>query len=256
MKNLKWVLPGILLVCMHLTSCKKDADQQHQQNAPAENKEKLFEKSLTIYNADKTKSTTLRLSAASKELLDKSLERTEFTLVKTPVSAEATGLDTSTTRSDGMGYVASSSAQNAPQSTNGEQALPGDARDAIQVDFPSASKKAEPITIKVKSKDLNNSTMRSATEQAQSSTWWDSYFSFRSTGINDVVIRYYGDTYIDVYWYWYWFYDWHYSGYSNRLYFNKSAEGWGKNCKIPTGFDVYFRSGDYYWISWYPSKYC
>src|SRR4051794_36440438 len=59
MKNLKILTFGILLVGM--ASCKKDVDQQLQksanpqlqQDALAENKGKLFEKSITVYNADK-----------------------------------------------------------------------------------------------------------------------------------------------------------------------------------------------------------
>src|SRR4051812_14880938 len=62
MKNLKILTFGILLVGM--ASCKKDVDQQLQnganqqlqQDVLAENKGKLFEKSITIYNANKTNS--------------------------------------------------------------------------------------------------------------------------------------------------------------------------------------------------------
>src|SRR6059058_3215138 len=98
MKNLIILLFGILLVSMHLTSCKKDADQQVKLNTPAGNKENLFEKSITIYNADKTNSTTLRFRAASKEALENAaLDKIEFTLVKNPESApEPKDLATST----------------------------------------------------------------------------------------------------------------------------------------------------------------
>ena len=79
MKNFKILTLGILLVGMQLTSCKKDVDQQFQNNgnqqlqpdAQAINTEKLFDRSITVYNAEKTNSTTIRFRAASKELLDK-----------------------------------------------------------------------------------------------------------------------------------------------------------------------------------------
>jgi hypothetical protein len=161
MKNLKILTFGILLIGMSLTSCKKDADQQFQNagnqqlqpDAQAQNKEKLFERSITIYNADKTTSTTLRFRAASKEQLDKmALENIEFTLVKTPESAkEATGVAASTLPGD-EGYAAYSGKDASQlQSTNEKQVLPAD---GIQIDLPSLPK-TESISIEVKSKDLN-----------------------------------------------------------------------------------------------------
>jgi hypothetical protein len=176
MKNLKILMFGILLVGMHLTSCKKDADQQFQNagnqqsqpDAQAQSKEKLFQKSITIYNADKTKSTILRFSAVKKELLDKmSLNNTEFTLVKNPESAtEATGVDAPAI-SDDEGYSAYSN-KDVSQSTNDKQVLP---EDGIMLDFPSLSK-TESIAIDVKSKDLN-----STKDQAASSYSYVTYYT-------------------------------------------------------------------------------
>jgi len=154
MKNSKIIIFSILLVGIYLTSCKKDADQQLQQGTPAGNKEKLFEKSLIIYNADKTNSTTLRFRAASKELLDKMpLENTEFTLVETPDSAtEATGVAAATIPSDEGSSGYSNKDASMLQSTNEKQVFP---EDAIQVDLPFAPK-TKPISIQVKSKSLNS----------------------------------------------------------------------------------------------------
>lgn len=154
MKNLKVFTFSILLVGMHLTSCKKDADQQLQPGTPAGNKEKLFEKSLTIYNADKSNSTTLRFRAASKVQLDKmALENIEFTLVEIPVSAtEATGMAASTLPGDEGSSVFSNKDASQSQSTNEKLVLP---EDGIQVDLPFEPK-TKSISIQVKSKDLNN----------------------------------------------------------------------------------------------------
>lgn len=146
---------GILLVGV-LTSCKKDADRQTQQGTTPENKAKVFEKSLTVYNADKTNSTTLRFRAASKEQLDNmALENMEFTLVKTPESAtEATGVAAATIPGDEGSSVFSNKDASPSQSTTEKQVLPDD---GIQVDLPFELK-TKPISIQVKSKDLNNGT--------------------------------------------------------------------------------------------------
>jgi hypothetical protein len=261
MKNLKILLFGILLVSMHMTSCKKDADQQFQnagnqpsqQDALAQNNKKFFEKSITIYNADKTKSTTLRFRAASKKALENvALDKIEFTLVKSP---EPKDLVTSTIPGDDDEGYSASSGKNAPQSTNEEQALPGDPGDAIQVDLPLASK-TEPIFIKVNSKAaLNNGTMRSATGQVKPPYWWDShvFYSGLSQNMRKENLHYTGSSHLDFYPYYYingsgWVYQapWHSLTPSNR-------DASYKNCYHAVGADCYWHSPKTFTLGFYPS---
>src|SRR4051812_40292748 len=139
MKNLKIFTFGFLLIGLYLTSCKKDVDQQLQQSTPAENKENLFEKSLTVYSADKTSSTILCFRAASKELLDKmSLEDMEFTLDKAPeLSSDASDLAAPATTEDAGFSNYSKGGALLPQSLTERMQIP---TDAIQVELPSLPK--------------------------------------------------------------------------------------------------------------------
>jgi len=218
MKNLKILTFGILLAGIYLTSCKKEADRQPQQGTPPENTAKLFEKSLTIYNADKTNSTTLRFRSASKTQLDKmALENMDFTLVETPEAlTEAPGLTAPTIA--GEKGISSYSGKNATlsQSMSEKQVLPAD---AIQVDLPLESK-TKPFSIEVKSRNLNNGTLRP--EQAATTYYWNFYYKslwhkIQVTNLNPNPIH--------VYFYNYTF-QWNYTGINYWLYQN----GWAWYC--------------------------
>jgi hypothetical protein len=251
MKNLKILTFGILLIGMSLTSCKKDADQQFQNagnqqlqpDAQAQNKEKLFERSITVYNADKTNSTTLRFRAASKELLDKMpLDNTEFTLVKAPESApEAKGVDAPAI-SDDKGYSAFSGKDASQiQNTNEKQVLP---KDGIMIDLPSLPK-TKAFSIEVKSKTLNNS----ATAQAASYSYYTFWYKSGYSKIQVTNLAY--NNPIGVYFY-YWYYPyWYYSGYHFTLYQNGWATYW--YCNRTVGTYVYYNPGWWYRITFYPT---
>src|SRR5690349_12596804 len=133
MKNLKILTFGALLIGIFITSCKKDVDQQPQQFASTENQDNAVEKSVKIYNADKTNSTTLRFRAASKEILDK-MPNVEFTLATNPeVDTKATGKVAPTLATDeGLSGYIDNGAALLPQGIN--KAFP---KDAIQVELPS-----------------------------------------------------------------------------------------------------------------------
>jgi predicted DNA binding CopG/RHH family protein len=243
MKNLKILTFGILLVGM--ASCKKDVDQQLQnganqqlqQDALAQNKGKLFEKSITIYNADKTNSTTLRFRAASKEQLDKMpLANLEFTLVKTPESStNATDVTASNIAGD-EGYSASSR-KDAAQNTNARQGAP---EDAIQVDLPFESK-TESVSIQVKSKDLNK-------QQASPSTL--SYKFYYISGYHRIKVTNYSYKPIYVYFYKY-NGGWIYSGYSYELFQNTYA--YYSNCTRTVGAEVDYPYTHNYVVNFYRS---
>jgi len=251
MKNLKIFSFGILLIGMCMTSCKKDADQQfqnagNQQRQPddlAQNKEKLFEKSITIYNADKTNSTTLRFRAASKDQLDKiPLDNLEFTLAKTPESApEAKGVDAPAI-SDNAGYSDySNTAASQIQNANEKLASP---QKGIQIDLPSWSK-TKPFSIEVKSKTLNNT----AKDQAAASYSYYSFFYISGYHKIQVTNLAYNSP-LSVYFYNY-YYGWHYSGYAWTLYYNGWARYW--YCSRTVGAGVYYNPGYWYRINYYPS---
>jgi len=245
MKNLKILAFGILLAGMNLTSCKKDVDQQLQnganqqlqQDAQIQNKGKLFEKSLTVYNADKTNSTTLRFRADSKEKLDKmQLENLEFTLVKTSESAtNATDVTASNIAGD-EGYSASSRT-GAAQNTNARQGSP---EDAIQVDLPFEPK-TESVSIQVKSKDLNK-------QQASPSTL--SYKFYFISGDHRIKVTNYSYKPIYVYFYKY-NGGWIYSGYSYELFQNTYA--YYSNCNRTVGAEVDYPYTHNYVVNFYKS---
>jgi hypothetical protein len=246
MKNLKILTFAILLIGMSLTSCKKDADQQfqnagnqqNQQDARAINKEKLFERSITVYNADKTNGTTLRFRAASKDLLDKMpLDNMEFTLVKNPKSpTNATSVDAPTI-SDNAGYSAFSGKDASQlQSTNDKQILP---KDGIQIDLPNLAK-TESISLQVKSKNFNKGPSEAATYYYK--------FYFRDWAHKIQVNNYYSTSLIVYFDYWY-STKWYYSGYGYTLY--NGGWAWYRNCSRIVGAEVYYQYYHnftvYYW---------
>jgi hypothetical protein len=249
MKNSKILLFGILLVGMHLTSCKKDADQPPIQNGTnqqiqpdnqAQNKVNLFEKSITVYSADKTNSTTLRFRAASKDLLDKMpLDNIEFTLVKNPESPKnAAGVDAPAI-SDNAGYSGySGNDASLLQGTNEKQVLP---KDGIEIDLPNLTQ-TESVSLQVKSKNFNKGPSTAATYYYN--------FYYRSWGHKIQVNNYYS-TPLSVYFdYWYYPY-WYYSGYHYTLY--NGGWAWYRNCSNIVGAEVYHQSSYsyvvYYWSS-------
>jgi len=253
MKNLKIPMFGILMACLYLTSCKKDADLQHQQDTPAENKEKLFEKSLPVFNADKTNSTTLRFRAASQELLDKmQLENTEFTLVETPVlTNEAARPATRSTGGDeGSANYSDKDASplnaSLPNSSNEKQVLP---EDAIQIDFP-LEPKTKSFSLEVKTKGLNNGTTRSATEQATTAYYYSKFY-FINGWHRIKVTNLMSSSPIAVYFYNYYF-GWYYSGYAFTLY-NYGGGGQDWHCSRTVGATVYSYYYHHYYVNYYSS---
>jgi len=252
MKNLKILTFGILLIGMSLTSCKKDADQQFQNtgnqqlqpDAQAKNKEKLFERFITIYNADKTTSTTLRFRADSKEKLDKiPLQNLEFTLAKAPESApEAKGVDAPAIADD-KGYSAFSG-KDASQIQGTNEKL-GSPKDGIQIDLPSWPK-SKPFSIDVKSKNLNK-------EQASAAASYWYYSFFYISGYSKIQVTNYAyNNPLAVYFYnYYW--GWNYSGYAYTLYYYGWARYW--YCYRTVGAGVYYNPGYYYRVTYWPSCY-
>jgi len=216
MKNLKILTFGIVLVGMHLTSCKKEVDQQLQQGTPSENKAKVFEKSLTIYSQDKTLSTTLRLQAP-RELLDKvDLSKINFTLAKdqeltlpekvAPTLATDEGLSGFTTEASLL-----------PSTV--KPALPPN---AIQVDLPQMPKVAD-MALHVVSVD-----------EAVGGPADITVFYYRSNYHRIRVTNYHPRSIIvDFYNY---FNGWHYSGFSYQLFQNTYA--WYQHCTRTVGADV------------------
>jgi hypothetical protein len=246
MKNLKIFMFGILMVSLHLTSCKKDAELQSKQDAPAENKEKLVETSLTVYNANKTTSTTLRFRAASQEQLDHAgLENLEFTLVKTPeAAAEARDLPASAIAGDEGSSGYSNTNANLANSADEKQVS---LEDGIQVDLPLLAK-TENVSIEVKSKDLNNGSISSATEQAAVTLYYKFWYK---SGYHRIKVTNLHKNPIYPYYYYYYNY-WHYTGYHYKLY--KYGWAWYRNCYRTTGAKVYYPYYHYYRVDFY--KYC
>ena len=257
MKNLKFLSFGILMVSLSLTSCKKEADVQLDPAAPPQNNQKVFERSLRVYNADKTTSTTLRFSAASKELLN-DIDNTEFTLVETPeVDNEAgrpatkttTGDDGSANYSDKDASMVDASLPNVSQ-PNASQPIAGlpntsqlnraDEKPVlpeggIQIDLPS-DMTTKSFSIEIKTKGLNNSTTSASTQQAGTS-YYASRFYYISGWHRIKVTNLMYNSPIRAYFYNY-RYGWNYSGYTFLLGYG----GWARyqHCTRTVGARVYY----------------
>ena len=218
MKNLKILLFGTLLVGMHLTSCKKEVNQQLQQGTPSENKANVFEKSLTVYSADKTNSTTLRFRAASKEQLDK-MRNVEFTLVTQPeLPAEAELTAPAIKGEEGFSSYAKG-ATLLPTSITTKPALPPN---AIQVDLPQMPKVADMA--------LNVASVDEAVGGPADITvfyYRSNYHRIRVTNFHprSIIVDFYN-----------YFNGWHYSGFSYQLFQNTYA--WYQHCTRTVGADV------------------
>jgi hypothetical protein len=217
MKNLKIFTFGILVVGMHLTSCKKDVDQQLQQSTPAENKENVFEKSVTVYNADKTNNTTLRFRAVSKEQLDK-MSNVEFTLIKNPeVDPKAIELIAPTIAGDeGFSGYLDKGASLLPQGMN--KALP---KDAIQIELPNLPSVGS-SALEMTSKD------ESVTAASTTFYFVSGYHRIQVTNrhTRPIIVDFYsfaGGL-------------WRYSGFSYKLFQNTFA--WYQHCTRTVGADV------------------
>ena len=257
MKNLKFLSFGILIVSMSLTSCKKDADL-NLKAAPTQNAQKVFERSLTVYNADKTNSTILRFSAASQELLN-DIDKSEFTLVETPDAADeagraatktTTGDEGSADYSDKDASMIDAGLPNASQlnKANEKPVLP---EDGIQIDLP-LEMKTKSFSLQVKSKDLNNSTTSSATQQvAPSSSYYASRFYYISGYHRIKVTNYMAYSPVAVYFYNY-RYGWNYSGYAFKLGYNTYARY--QHCSRTVGARVYYNYYHNFTVKYYP--YC
>ena len=268
MKNLKLLSFGILMVSLSLTSCKKDADLQPSQAAPPQNNQKVFEKSLTVYNADKTNSTILRFSAASQELLN-DIDKSEFTLVETPDAADEAGRPATkaTTGDDGSADYSDKDASmidaGLPNASAPNAGLPNASQlnkanekpvlpeDGIQIDLP-LEMKTKSFSLQVKSKDLNNSTTSSATQQvAPSSSYYASRFYYISGYHRIKVTNYMAYSPVAVYFYNY-RYGWNYSGYAFKLGYNTYARY--QHCSRTVGARVYYNYYRNFTVRYYP--YC
>ncbi|HYO06645.1 MAG TPA: hypothetical protein VER14_06655 [Phototrophicaceae bacterium] len=269
MKNLKFLSFGILMVSLSLTSCKKEADLQAEQAAPSQNNQQVFERSLTVYNADKTTSTTLRFSAASKELLN-DIDNTEFTLVETPEADDEAGRPATktTTGDDGSADYSDegvsrldASLPNLPNASQPIAGLPNASQlnranekpvlpeGGIQIDLPS-DMKTKPFSLQVKSKDLNNSTTSSATQQAATS-YYASRFYYISGYHRIKVTNYMAYSPVAVYFYNY-RYGWNYSGYAFKVGYYQYARY--QHCTRTVGARVYYNYYRNFTVRYYP--YC
>ena len=274
MKKLTSLSFGILMVSLSLTSCKKEADLQPEQTSPPQNDQQVFERSLTVYNADKTNSTTLRFSAASKELLN-DIDNTEFTLVETPEADDEAGIPATkiTTDDDGSsdyskGDVSKLDAAlpnvSQPNASQPIAGLPNGSQlnsranekpvlpeGGIQIDLP-VEMKTKSFSLQVKSKDLNKSTTSSATQQvAPSSSYYASRFYYISGYHRIKVTNYMAYSPVAVYFYNY-RYGWNYSGYAFKLGYYQWARY--QRCTRTVGARVYYNYYRNFTVRYYP--YC
>jgi len=203
---------------MYLTSCKKDVDQQFQQSTPSENNAKVFEKSLTVYSADKTNSTTLRFRAASKEQLDK-MRNVEFTLVTQPELPAETELTAPAIKGEEGISSYAKGATLLPTSITTKPALP---ENAVQIEAPYLPKISS-MALNVVSKD------ESVVNDLSAFFYVSGYHRIKVTNNHFRSIG------VDFYNY---FNGWHYSGFSFELFQNQFA--WYQHCTRTVGAQVFY----------------
>lgn len=211
---------GIILVGMHLASCKKDVKQQVQQATPSENKAQLFEKSLTVYSADKALSTTLHIKAATPELLNK-VSSMKFTL---SANVQAPKSQVTTLPAD-EGIAAFS---------KGVTLLPHN----VSTPKPDLSEKAIQIEAPDLPKVANMALNVSSADEAVAAGPADIEAFFYRSGWHYIEVLNRHRRSIGVDFYSFFRGQWRYSGYSFELFRNQSA--WFQHCSRTVGADVFY----------------
>lgn len=253
MKALKISAFALLVSGMFLTSCQKDRDEV-MDTPPAANSskaadpsslkikepEKLFERTLKVFDAGKTKSTTLRLRASSKQTLDRlNLDNMEFTLVNTPASVLQQKGNPGTALKQGA-TLASKQGATRDAKTPDELKIPDN---AIVMDFPFEAKNT-PVSIEVSSKP-GKAAQLSTDAQAMATSYL--YLSGSNWHRIQVTNLGYNAIYAAFY-YHYWGYK-YYSGYAYTLYQN----GWSYyyNCSYSVGVNLTFYGAYRYRYTWW-----
>ncbi|MEI6948768.1 hypothetical protein V9K67_16375 [Paraflavisolibacter sp. H34] len=261
MKALKASVFALLLSGMYLTSCQKDHDQQmdtpvaanstkanNPGSDPAAIKikepEKLFERTLKVFDASKTKSTTLRLRASSQKTLDGlNLNDMQFTLVATPSNLlQQSAAPTSSKEKGGTLFSQLGATRDSKKAQ--DLTIP---ENAIAMDFPDA--KNEPVSIEVSSKAKANLSSTDPAAQALAT----SYLYLSGTNWRRVQVTNLGYNAIyTAFYYHYWGYK-YYSGYAYTLYNN----GWSYyyNCNYSVGVNLTFYGAYRYRYTWWSNCY-
>ncbi|MEI6950880.1 hypothetical protein V9K67_27115, partial [Paraflavisolibacter sp. H34] len=227
---------------MYLTSCQKDHDQvmdtpvaanstkaNNPGSDPAAIKmkepEKLFERTLKVFDASKTKSTTLRLRASSQKTLDGlNLDDMQFTLVQTPSNLlQQSAAPTSSKEKGGTLFSQLGATKDSKKAE--DLKIPDN---AIMMDFPNEATNA-PVSIEVSSKAKANLSSADPAAQALAT----SYLYLSGTNWHRVQVTNLGTNAIYSAFYYHYFGYKYYSGYAYTLYQN----GWSYyyNCNYSVG---------------------
>lgn len=155
MKALKFSMYALFLTGVFLTSCKKETKVAK----PDESTNKLYARTLKIYDADHINSATLRFQSSSNDLLAAMpLEDVDFTLVVTPEPSANNAADLTASSSFGTVSLSERNTNQTPSSVDELQK----SDKVIFVDLVSAPT-SKSLSIEVKSKAPANDSRTSRT---------------------------------------------------------------------------------------------
>jgi hypothetical protein len=251
MNALKISVFTLLLSGMYLTSCQKNQDQvadtpANSSKAPDQNSikikepEKLFERSVKVFDAAKTKSATLRLRASSQQTLDRmNLQDMEFTLVNTPANLQQQA-SPGTSLKQGAALASKQGATRNVKSAE-DLKIPDN---AIVMDFPDAAANA-PVSIEVSSKAKADKV--TADPGAQSLSY--AYLYLYGSNWHRVQVTNLGYNPIYSSFYYHYWGSKYYSGYAYTLRQN----GWSYyyNCSYAVGVNLTFYGAYRYRYTWW-----
>jgi hypothetical protein len=257
MNTLKVSVFAVLLSGMYLASCQKDHDKVTDTPATANSTkaadaaslkikepEKLFERTFKVFDASKTKSTTLRLRAASQQTLDRlNLQDMEFTLVNTPAHVLQQTTTPGTSPKQG---AALSSKQGASRDAKGPGAL-NIPDNAIVMDFPFETTNG-PISIEVSGKAPKTQQLTTGPDALSLAT---SYLYLYGSSWHRVKVTNLTANLIYTTFYYHFGNYGYYSGYAYNLYLN--GYSYYYNCNYSVGVHLTFYNAYHYrydyWIN-------